>query len=149
MVDFADEFARRVETIFRSEMQQLYPGMPVKFEDMPFKQPTKAPWAEFTILENKEEQITLGRKMVMRTSGFLQIDVFHPLDEGVRAPKKIGHAAADIFANRKFKAETISISFFEKHVMKAPSDGARVRIMARVFFLYDGERVREGVQHIA
>lgn len=149
MYDFSEEFAKRVETIFKAEMQQLYPGMPVQFEDVPFKQPKDTPWVSFVIRENPEEQITLGRKMIMRTSGFLQIDIQFPLDKGVRDAKKIGQAAADIFAYRKFKAETISMSFLNKEVVKAPSDGARLRIMARVFFYYDGERIREGVQHIA
>lgn len=149
MYNFADEFSRRVETIFKTEFQLLHPGMPVQWDEVTFKQPKNDTWAAFTILENPEEQITLGRKFVVRTSGFLQIDIMHPTGSGVSAAKKIAHDAANIFAHRKFKAETISISFFEKEVVKAPVDGSRIRIMARIFFLYDGERIREGVQHIA
>lgn len=149
MFNFADEFSRRVETIFKTEFQLLHPGMPVQWDEVTFKQPKNDPWVAFTILENAAEQVSLGRKFVERTSGFIQIDVMYPTGGGVSAAKKIGHDAANIFAHRKFKAETISVSFFEKEVVKAPVDGDRIRIMARIFFLYDGTRIREGVQHIA
>lgn len=148
MYDFSEEFRRRVELIFRSECTILYPTTPIQWDDVAFKQPSNGPWVAFTFLTNEEKAASIGRKYVVRTSGFVQIDVMFPENSGSAEPRKMANRLGEIFAQRKFSAESINISFYEKHITKAPTDGPRVRYMCRVFFKYDGERVREGVQHI-
>jgi hypothetical protein len=66
----------------------------------------------------------------------------------MNSARDVAETAAEIFAHKKFKGTTITISCMEAHVDAAPTSGAFRRIMARVFFYYDGERLREGVQQI-
>lgn len=149
MVDFTEEFRKSIETRFKSEFGLLYPAIPVQYDNIPFKQPENGPWGAFTFRQNPAQQKTIGRHFVVRTTGFIQIDITVPEDTGLTTGRKIADAAADIFAYRKFKGATISISCDEKHVDVSPATGPFRRIMARVFFHYDGTRLRTSVQAIS
>ena len=149
MYDFTEEFRKQAETLFMTEMGIRYPGMAIEMYGEPFDQPESGEWVRFQIMQNPQKQVSLGSKFVVRTTGFVQIDVMRRREKGKNRPMKIAEAATDIFAYRKFKGETISISFEEKHV-EAPRDAAEfIRVMGRVFFIYDGTRQRETVQSIA
>lgn len=146
--DFTDEFRRVIESRFMTEFSYLYPDVPIQWDDVPFKQPDDA-WVAFTFKQNPAKQVSLGRVFLVRTTGFLQIDVTFPKQQNfLKKAREIGNAAADIFAYEKFKGPRVSASFDEKHVDTAPTSGDFRRVMARVFFTYDGERVRRGVQQV-
>jgi len=149
MVDFTDEFQRLIESRFKSEFGIMYPDIPVQFDNGPWKQPEDGPWAAFTFRQNPAVQKTMGRKFLVRTTGFIQIDINVPSETGTKKGRKIADAAADIFAYQKFKGPNVTISCDEKHVDAAQSAGAFYRIMARVFFYYNGERLRISVQSIS
>lgn len=146
---FTEDFRKFIEGRFASEFGILYPAVPVEYDDVPFKQPENGPWVSFTFRENPAKQVSIGRKFVIRTTGFIQIDVMYPAETGRTKYRKIADAAAEIFGYRKFKGATISISCDETHVDAAPATGPFRRIMARVFFHYDGTRERIAVQAIS
>lgn len=148
MYNFDEEFRKFAETRFKAEFGYQYPTTPVQWDSFSFVQPTNKTWAAFTYNTNQEKQISIGKKVVMRTTGFIQIDINVPGETGMVEAKKIANFAAEIFAYKKFTGVTIKIDFSDKHVVKAPTSGAFSRAMARVFFHYDGERVRDGVQLI-
>lgn len=148
MYNFDEEFRKFAESRFKAEFGYQYPAVPIQWDSFPFDQPKNKPWAAFTYQSNAEKQISIGKKVVMRTTGYLQIDINVPGDTGMVEAKKLANFAAEIFAYKKFKGVAILIDFSEKHVTKAPTSGAFSRAMARVFFHYDGERIRDGVQLI-
>lgn len=149
VTDFTESFRKSVETRFKSEFGILYPDTAMEFDDVPFEQPKDGPWASFTFRQNAAKQTSIGRKFVVRTTGFIQIDIMYPAEKGRTKFRKMAEAAADIFAYRKFKGDVISITCDEKHVDAAPSTGSFKRIMARVFFHYDGELERRSIQEIS
>lgn len=149
MYDFQEEFRKFAETRFASEMSIDNPGVPIEWDNLPFEQPDSGRWVCFCIAENPEKQITIGRKMIVRTTGFIQIDVLDREEMGKVYAQKLANYCAEIFGYRKFKGENISVSFWEKHVGGPMRAKEFIRVSARIFFTYDGERIREGVQTIA
>jgi len=140
MYDFTEDFRAMSETLFQSEFGILYPTIKVQWDDIPFDQP-KDRWVAFTVNQNPAKQATIGNRFIVRTTGYIQIDVMVAGEKGkLVEAKKIAEAAADIFAYRKFKGAQITLSCQEKHVTVAPTAGSFRRVMARVFFYYDGER---------
>lgn len=149
MIDFTDDFRAFVEGRFQSEWTILHPTIPIQFDNISFKQPLTGLWVAFTFAQNPSRQVSLGRKMLIRTDGFLQMDVLVHKDKGVAEARRVANSAADIFAFQKFRGTAINATFNEKHVDKAPTSTEFVRVMARVFFIYDGVAIREGVHDIA
>lgn len=149
MYDFAEEFRAKIETLFNTEFGIRHPGIPIRWNGLPWAQPKKSMWVEITTRNNPETQVSVGRKFIVRTTGFVQLDVMIPEEQGIVAANKLAASAADIFAYRKFSGVNVKITFYEKHVDEAPSGPGFRRVMARVFFHYDGEREREGVQDLA
>mgnify|MGYP000223312837 CR=1 FL=1 len=145
MTDFTDPFRAFVEGRFMSEFGIEYPTIPMQMDNVPFTQPKNTGWAAFTFAQNPAKQVSLGRKVLIRTDGFLQIDIMERKEKGLVAARRMAEFAADIFAFKKFKAAPVAISFSEKHVNKAPTSDGFERIMARVFFVYDGVLEREPV----
>lgn len=144
--DFTEPFRSMVETRFATEWTAEYPNIPIEFDNVPFKQPSTTSWVKFTFLQNPASSKTIGRQMLIRTDGFLQIDVIERKEKGLVAARKMAEYAANIFAFQKFKTAEITASFDEKHVNMQPTSDQFVRVMARVFFIYDGFALREGVQ---
>jgi hypothetical protein len=138
MTDFTDPFRAFVEGRFGGEWSSEYPTIPIQFDNVPFTQPSSTGWVAFTFAQNPAKQVTVGRKRLIRTTGFVQIDVMERKEKGLVAARKMAEWGADLFAFRKFLATPVTISFEEKHVTEAPTDDSFKRIMARVFFKYDG-----------
>jgi hypothetical protein len=147
-MNFTEEFRRLVDTRFMTEFSLEYPDIPIQWDDVPFHQPHDM-WVAFTFRQNPSKQVSIGRTFVVRTTGFVQIDVTFPKEQHflVKA-RNVANFAADIFAYEKFKGPVVSASFDEKHVDTAPASGEFRRVMARVFFIYDAERTRRGVQSV-
>jgi hypothetical protein len=149
MYDFQEEFRSFAETRFASEMSIDYPALPVQWDNMPFKQPASGKWVCFCIKTNPEKTITIGRNKVVRTTGFIQIDVIDHEENGQNDAKRLASYCAEIFGYRKFKGTTISVSFWEKQIGDAMVNKEFIRVAARIFFTYDGQRIQTGVQTIA
>lgn len=149
MYDFTAEFDRKTETLFKSEAGILYPAIPVKWDNVPFKQPSNGRWFEIIAMQNQQKQVSLGNKFIVRTTGFIQIDVMDREEAGSLWAKTACEALTNIFAYRKFKGENINISFSEKHVTKPMAAAEFIRSMGRIFFYYDGERLRETPQALS
>lgn len=142
MTDFSESFRELVETKFQTEFTLLYPAMLVQWDDIPFKQPDNEAWAAFTFMQNPTKQASIGNRFVARTTGFIQIDITRSEDKGTADLRRIAEKAADIFAFKKFGTASVTASFSEKHVTTAPASKGFKRIMARVFFYYDGTETR-------
>lgn len=136
--DFTEPFRAFVEGRFQSEWFAQYPTIPMEFDNVPFVQPTGTGWVKFTFMQNPAKQVSIGRKKLLRTDGFLQIDVLERKEKGLTIARKMGEYAANIFAFQKFRSTPITATFDEKHVTEAPTATEFKRIMARVFFYYDG-----------
>lgn len=147
-MNFTEPFRAMVSERFLTEWTLLHPTIPIEIEDVPFKQPKTGSWVRLSILQNPANQVSIGRRVLIRTNGFLQIDVMGPAERGLKVVKGLAEDAANIFFSQKFKTAEITAVFDEKHVDKAPTTGEFVRIMARVFFIYDGEIEKPIVQFL-
>lgn len=143
MSDFSEPFRELVDTKFQTEFTLLYPDMKVQWDDIPFKQPDNEAWAAFTFMQNPTKQVSIGKnRFIARTTGFIQIDITRSEDKGVAELRRIAEKAADIFAFKKFGNASVTASCGEKHITAAPASKGFKRIMARVFFYYDGIETR-------
>lgn len=150
MYDFTNEFDRAIDALLKSEIQLRQPGVPVEWENVPFDQPNNGRWIKVCSAQNPAIQKSIGRKFIVRTTGFIQIDVMDRREPTNKYwASKVCESVTDILAYRKFKGENITISFSEKHVTKPMEVAEFIRVTGRVFFQYDGERIRETVQSIA
>lgn len=147
-MNFSEPFRELVHNIFLSEWSILNPGIPIELEDVPFKQPATGAWVKFSIRQNPAKQKTMGNKVLIRTDGFLQIDVIDRPEMGTKSVKLLAESGANIFFSKKFKNADISATFDEKHVDKVPAGGDFVRFMGRVFFIYDGMMTKPTIQFL-
>lgn len=148
-MDHENEFRKLIETRFKAEMGYSYPAIPVQWDDVPFDIPDDGMFAAFTYMQNPSKPVTIGRRKVQRTTGYVQIDVSYRKEKNLRVPAKtLAHFAADIFHLGKFKSAHVAVSFSEKHVIDAPAGGEFRRVMARVFFIYDGEVTSPPVKYL-
>jgi len=150
MYDFTNEFDSKIDALLMSEIQLRHPGIPVEWENVSFKQPKSGRWFSICSAQNPQKQTTIGRKFIVRTTGFVQFDVLdrEETDDKYWA-KKMCESLTDILAYRKFKGENINVVFGDKHVMKPMKANEFIRVTGRVFFHYDGERIRETVQALS
>lgn len=150
MYDFTNEFDRKIDALLKSEIQLRHPGVPVEWDLVPFDQPEDGRWIKVCSAQNPQQPVSIGRKFIVRTTGFVQFDVLDRIETTNRYwAKKVCESVTDILAYRKFKGENINITFSEKHVTKPMEAAEFVRVTGRVFFQYDGERERETVQALS
>ncbi|MBS3648865.1 hypothetical protein KEU06_09625 [Pseudaminobacter sp. 19-2017] len=134
-----DHFRQLVEDKVLGAVQQHASEYPVQISNNPFKQPKDSKWVSLVIKSGESVTRSLGKKFIERTPGFVQIDIMHPAETGHAAPKKLAHKlAASLYPNKFAYATVTQANFWKKLVDEAPTTGSYFRIMARVFFWYDG-----------
>lgn len=134
-----DDFRKLVEDAVLTAVAGMNPPLPVQIDNVKFNQPGSGKWVSLVIKSGEAQVKSIGQNFVERTPGFVQIDIMWPKDGGHAEPKRIAHLLADSLAYRKKSYGTVTTAnFWKKIVDSAPVTDPYYRVMARVFFWYDG-----------
>lgn len=100
------------ETRVRDIIAAHHPGVPIRYDNVPFAQPKDTTYIAVHILDGASYQANLGVSFTVRYPGVVQIDIVTPLNSG----KATQHAIA----------ETLTRAF-TTHRATLPLDGASVQ----------------------
>jgi hypothetical protein len=99
-VSFEDE-----RHAIEGRMEDNYSSTDVKFENVPFKQPSEDSWVALTILSGNGEQISIGTgsaSRLKRFAGIIQIDIYTKENVGTKTAKDLADTIAAIFDSVQF-----------------------------------------------
>ncbi len=89
---------------FEARLAANFTTLPIKYENVPFDQPT-TPWIAITVLPAGGERISIGTTVKRhRYVGNLQIDIFVPEDTGTSAVRGYADTIDTIFRDQQFSA---------------------------------------------
>lgn len=140
---FEEDFRQLVEGRFQSYFGAAYPDFPIEYQNAPFIQPENGRWARIYYKNGESFQASIGRTFVERTPGFLQMDVIVRKDENHAEVRRMANKAASFFTYEKLANGLITATFKKKHVTDMQTEPGFFRVMARVYYHYDGfEKLR-------
>jgi len=89
-----------------SRMSDNYSSTTVKYENIPYTQPTDATWVSLTILSGSGtvDSIGSGANRLERFSGVIQIDIYVPEDGGTKSARDIADLVHTVFDNVQFSS---------------------------------------------
>lgn len=89
---------------FEARLSANFTTLPIKYENVPFKQPATA-WVAITVIPAGGERISIGTTVKRhRYVGNLQIDIFVPEDTGTSAARGYADTIDIIFRDQQFSA---------------------------------------------
>ncbi len=89
---------------FEARMAAQFTALPIKYENVPFKQPTTG-WVDFQILPAGGGRISVGTTVKRhRYLGNLQIDIYLPEDTGSSDARSHADTIEAIFRDQQFSA---------------------------------------------
>lgn len=106
------------------------------FEDeVGFKEPASAPWAELRVRNLRSDQETLGSQgnRIFRRKAVVLVTIRVPNGRGMKTSANFGHAARNIFEGVSFSG----LDFGAVLVREAGSDGKWNRTIVEAAFDYD------------
>lgn len=134
-----DDFRKLVEEHVLSACAEFAPTYPIQLENSRFKQPDSGEWVSLLIKRGETFAASLSDRYIDRTPGFVQIDVMVKENSGSANVFKLAHSLADsLYKRRTLHRSTVAATFWKKMVDTAPVTGPYFRVMARVFYHYDG-----------
>lgn len=100
-----------------------HPTVPVKMENLPFKQPVNLPWVDFKIIDGDTTRANIGSARQFKTCGIVVIQVMVPMDSGSKLIHSIRDTLIEVLADRQFPTTDGSVTLYG-FVSRQPRDVA-------------------------
>jgi len=116
--------------LIESYVQDYYTDTSVKYDNIPFDQPTGEPFISLTILSGTGTNTALGGQRV-RYTGVIQVDIYVPENSGTRAARDIASSLRDLFTNKEITDGSTTITCRVaslNRVAKAPAGKYRISV---------------------
>lgn len=85
--------------------QDNYTTYPVRYENVRFEEPSKAPWVSLSILNGRGQRVSIGTSRALhRHAGVIQFDVYTPEGEGTVVARQIADELSTLFNEVQFSA---------------------------------------------
>lgn len=102
-----EEIARIVEVKFATD----YTATPVRFRNVPFKQPPAGEWIAPSVIPGDGVQASLGDSKLERQLGVLMVQVFTPKNSGDRRAKALADLVAALFRYKTIADSGVNVIF--------------------------------------
>lgn len=105
------------------------------YENKKFDKPAALPWAEFWVVFDSTNSVTLGTHGENETTGFVQVDLYYPLDKGSGDITTKADAICEYFQlGRSFSYQGQYVTIQKIDYSPARPDGGRHRLTLTIYF---------------
>jgi len=106
-----DQARQAITDAFQTEFATAYPGVPIAFENVRFKQPTNAAWVHFAMIPGDavRRDISTGK---YRHYGVINVTILVPQDTGTKESTELTDKVFSIVADRQWSTATGSLKTY-------------------------------------
>jgi len=127
----------KVEQVTQNAFAASYPAVPIKFMNVRFTQP-EGMWVNLHIVEGNSIPASMGITAVDRHIGFVQMDVFAPLNTGTAQADKVAEFAGGLFRRQDWTlSDGAYIRFKVPQYRFMGADSGFARFMMRIPYWRD------------
>lgn len=106
--------AKLIETRFKTGWEAVYSTIPIRFKNVPWKQPTGGEWVSLSIIPGDGRQASLGSGKLERQLGIVVVQIFTPKNTGSRRSYDLADAAATILRYQTLSEAGVNV------ILRAP-----------------------------
>lgn len=107
--------AKLIETAFKAGWESAVPTVPIRFDNIPWKQPAAGEWVDLSIIWGDGRQDSLGSGKLERQLGLVVVQVFTPKGVGSRRSLALCDSASAILRYQTLSESGVSV------ILRAPS----------------------------
>lgn len=96
-----DAIREALETTFQSEFPAAQPGIPVRFDNVPFEQPKGSPWVDFCVQGGVFQRANIGAPNQFKQWGVVNVTCMVPKDSGNKVCGQLADSTMQILADRQ------------------------------------------------
>lgn len=101
--------AQLIETKFQTDWTAANPSVPIRFKNVPWKQPTSGEWVALTIIPGDGRQDSLGSGKLERQLGIIVVQVFTPKGGGSRRSLTLADSVASVFRYQTLSDANVAV----------------------------------------
>lgn len=109
----------------------------VKYQNIPFNQPSNESFVALFIFSGANDQITLGTGPLIRNVGMVDMQVFTPIGEGMKEAREIIDVLDTIYARQTLTEGSVVIEFRDPEIMEKGEQDSWYQINAAYPFRKD------------
>jgi hypothetical protein len=117
---FFEQIRIAIESRFKTFWDLNGGGMPVKWPDVPFTQPSGGSWIAFHILNAKGVQGSIGSVQLEVQRGEVNVQIFVPPNTGTKQAMDTADLISEAFRWRQLTAGAVNVTMRSPSLLKAP-----------------------------
>jgi len=86
--------------LIESYVQDNFSSAPVKYDNVPFDEPSNSPFVALSILSEAGEDISVGESPIQKYNGMIQFDVYVPQNTGTAKARDVASSLRTLFNNK-------------------------------------------------
>ncbi len=131
---------KTIETTLKTGvLASAEPTLPIRWPNVPWKQPTAGEWIALKIVPGDGMQASLGQTKLSRQLGLVMVQVFTPKNSGTRRALDLADLIGSIFRHQTKTSSDVSVIFREPQMGDV---GERMdNFQTNVQIPFQGERI--------